>query len=249
MRHDPLYVRYHDEEWGVPLHDDRRLFEMLILEGAQAGLSWITILRKRPAYRKAFDRFDAQKIARYDAAKKRALLADAGIVRNRLKIDAAVANARAFLAVQKEFGSFDAYIWQFVGGGPIDNPRRGHRQIPATTPESDAMSRDLKKRGFKFVGSTICYAFMQATGMVNDHANRLLSTGDITTNVLDARSFRPILHVQPEAGLAHAVQDAVRHGRGHPVAWPGHRGKCGDLLAVQPDPAAAAAGAGPGMSS
>jgi DNA-3-methyladenine glycosylase I len=165
---DPLYVRYHDEEWGVPVHDDRRLFEMLILEGAQAGLSWITILRKRPAYRKAFDRFDAKRIARYGAPKKRALLADAGIVRNRLKIDAAVANARAFLAVQREFGSFDKYIWQFappVGatGGKPSEP------TPARTPESDAMSKDLRKRGFKFVGSTICYAFMQAVGMVNDH--------------------------------------------------------------------------------
>jgi DNA-3-methyladenine glycosylase I len=166
---DPLYVRYHDEEWGVPLHDDRRLFEMLILEGAQAGLSWITILRKRPAYRKAFDRFDARKIAKYGAAKKRALLADAGIVRNRLKIDAAVTNARAFLAVQKEFGSFDKYIWQFVGGRPISNRRTGLGDIPARTAVSDAMSRDLKKRGFKFVGSTICYAFMQAVGMVDDH--------------------------------------------------------------------------------
>src|SRR5262245_32578778 len=166
---DPRYVKYHDEEWGQPLHDDRRLFEMLILEGAQAGLSWITILRKRPAYRKAFDRFDPKKIARYSAAKKRALLADPGIVRNRLKIEAAVVNARAFLAAQKEFGSFDKYIWQFVGGQPLNNSRPG-RKVPATSPESDAMSRDLKKRGFKFVGSTICYAFMQATGMVNDHA-------------------------------------------------------------------------------
>ena len=147
---DPLYVRYHDEEWGVPLHDDRRLFEMLNLEGAQAGLSWITILRKRPAYRKAFDRFDARKIARYTAARKRALLADPGIVRNRLKIDAVIANARAFLEVKREFGSFDRYIWQFT--------------------DANTMSRDLKKRGFKFVGPTICYAFMQATGMVNDHA-------------------------------------------------------------------------------
>jgi DNA-3-methyladenine glycosylase I len=147
---DPLYVRYHDEEWGVPQHDDRRLFEMLILEGAQAGLSWITILRKRPAYRKAFDRFDARKIAKYDARKKRALMADAGIVRNRLKIEAAVANARAFLAVRKEFGSFNAYIWRFD--------------------DAKAMSKDLAKRGFKFIGPTICYAFMQATGMVNDHA-------------------------------------------------------------------------------
>ena len=166
---DPLYIRYHDEEWGVPLHDDRRLFEMLILEGAQAGLSWITILRKRPAYRKAFDRFDPRKVARYDAKKKRALMADAGIVRNRLKIDAAVTNARAFLEVQKEFGSFDRYIWQFVGGAPIDTRRKTMADVPARTAESDAMSRDLRKRGFRFVGSTICYAFMQATGMVNDH--------------------------------------------------------------------------------
>jgi DNA-3-methyladenine glycosylase I len=166
---DPLNVQYHDEEWGVPVHDDRRLFEMLILEGAQAGLSWITILRKRPAYRKAFDRFDARKIARYDAKKKRALLSDPGIVRNRLKIDAAVLNARAFLAVQMEFGSFDAYIWQFVGGAPRVNSPATMKDIPARTPESDAMSKDLKKRGFKFVGTTICYAFMQAVGMVDDH--------------------------------------------------------------------------------
>jgi len=166
---DPLYVKYHDEEWGVPLHDDRRLFEMLILEGAQAGLSWITILRKRPAYRKAFDNFDPKKVARYDARKRRALLADAGIVRNRLKIESAISNARACLDVQKAFGSFDAYIWQFVGGAPIDNRRRTMADVPARTPESDAMSTDLKRRGFRFVGSTICYAFMQATGMVNDH--------------------------------------------------------------------------------
>jgi len=166
---DPLYVKYHDDEWGVPLHDDRRLFEMLVLEGAQAGLSWITILRKRSAYRKAFDRFDPKKVARYDARKKRALLADAGIVRNRLKIDAAITNARAFLDVQKEFGSFDRYIWQFVGGAPIDHRPKAMKDVPATSAESDAMSRDLKRRGFRFVGSTICYAFMQATGMVNDH--------------------------------------------------------------------------------
>lgn len=166
---DPLYVKYHDEEWGVPLHDDRRLFEMLILEGAQAGLSWITILRKRPAYRKAFDNFNPKKVARYDARKKRALLADAGIVRNRLKIDAAITNARAFLDVQKEFGSFDTYIWQFVDGAPIENRPKTTKDVPATSPASDAMSRDLKRRGFRFVGSTICYAFMQATGMVNDH--------------------------------------------------------------------------------
>ena len=165
---DPLYIGYHDREWGVPLHDDRRLFEMLILEGAQAGLSWITILRKRPAYRRAFDGFDPRKVARYDARKKRALLKDAGIVRNRLKIDSAVTNARAFLDIQQEFGSFDAYIWQFVGGRPIVKAARA--PVPASTAESDAMSKDLKRRGFRFVGSTICYAFMQATGMVNDHA-------------------------------------------------------------------------------
>jgi len=166
---DPLYCKYHDEEWGRPLHDDRRLFEMLILEGAQAGLSWITILRKRPAYRKAFDRFDPKKVARYGAAKKRALMKDAGIVRNRLKIDAAVTNAKAFLDVQKEFGSFDRYVWQFVGGRPLVNRPKSHKDIPARTEISDALSKDLKQRGFKFVGSTICYAFMQAVGMVDDH--------------------------------------------------------------------------------
>ncbi|HET9371117.1 MAG TPA: DNA-3-methyladenine glycosylase I [Vicinamibacterales bacterium] len=166
---DPLYVKYHDEEWGVPLHDDRRLFEMLILEGAQAGLSWITILRKRPAYRKAFDRFDAKKVARYDRRRIAALMRDEGIVRNRLKIEAAVKNAKAFLAVRDEFGTFDRYIWQFVGGAPIVNRRTAMHDVPAKTPESDAMSKDLRKRGFSFVGSTICYAFMQATGMVNDH--------------------------------------------------------------------------------
>jgi DNA-3-methyladenine glycosylase I len=166
---DPLYLEYHDTEWGIPLHDDRRLFEMLVLEGAQAGLSWLTILRKREAYRRAFDRFDPRKVARYDARKVRALLADAGIVRNRLKIESAVKNARAFLEVRDEFGSFDAYIWRFVGGQPIRNAWRAMKDIPARTPESDAMSKDLRKRGFSFVGSTICYAFMQATGLVNDH--------------------------------------------------------------------------------
>jgi len=166
---DPLYVAYHDEEWGRPVHNDRQLFEMLILEGAQAGLSWITILRKRPAYRKAFDRFDARKIARYDAAKIRALMRDAGIVRNRLKIAGTVKNARAFLAVQKEFGSFDAYLWRFVGGAPIVNRPTATSGAVATSKESDALSKDLKKRGFTFVGSTIIYAFMQAVGMVNDH--------------------------------------------------------------------------------
>lgn len=168
---DPLYVRYHDEEWGVPEHSDRSLFEMLILEGAQAGLSWITILKKRQNYRKAFDRFDARKITKYDARKRRQLLANAGIVRNRLKIEATISNAKAFLAVQKEFGSFDAYIWQFVGGRPIQNRWKSLKELPPKTTESDRMSKDLKQRGFRFVGSTICYAFMQAVGMVNDHVD------------------------------------------------------------------------------
>ena len=166
---DPLYIAYHDEEWGTPLHDDRRLFEMLILEGAQAGLSWITILRKRENYRKAFDKFDPKKIVRYDRKKIRSLLADEGIVRNKLKIAATVRNAQGFLAVQKEFGSFDKYIWQFVGGRTLHNRPSTLKNILPRTPESDAMSKDLKQRGFSFVGSTICYAFMQATGMVDDH--------------------------------------------------------------------------------
>ena len=166
---DPLYVAYHDEEWGVPVHDDRLLFEMLVLEGAQAGLSWLTILRKREAYRRAFDRFDARKIADYQARKLRALMNDAGIVRNRLKIEGTVKNAKAFLVVQEEYGSFDEFIWQFVGGTAIVNRLNPGDGIAATTPESDAMSKSLKKRGFTFVGSTICYAFMQAIGMVNDH--------------------------------------------------------------------------------
>jgi DNA-3-methyladenine glycosylase I len=164
-----LMIRYHDEEWGVPVHDDRRLFEFLILEGAQAGLSWETILKKRHANRAAFDRFEPEKIARYDARRVRKLLVDRGIVRNRLKIEAAIHNAKAFLAVQRDFGTFDAYIWQFVGGKPKQNKWCMLTQIPARTPESDTMSKDLKRRGFRFVGSTICYAFMQAVGMVNDH--------------------------------------------------------------------------------
>ena len=167
---DPLYLAYHDTEWGVPLHDDRALFEFLILEGAQAGLSWATILHKRENYRRAFDRFDPRKVARYDARKVRSLLADPGIVRNRLKIAAAIQNAKACLAVQKEFGSFDTYLWQFVGGQPKKNAWKTLRAIPARTPESEAMSKDLIRRGFRFVGPTICYALMQATGMVNDHA-------------------------------------------------------------------------------
>ena len=165
-----LSILYHDREWGVPQHADRVLFEFLILEGAQAGLSWDTILRKRENYRAAFDGFDAKKIARYDRRKTGRLLRDEGIIRNRLKIASAVRNAQAFLAVQKEFGAFDRYIWQFVGGKPLVNARRLGKKIPARTAHSDAMSKDLKKRGFNFVGSTICYAFMQATGMVNDHA-------------------------------------------------------------------------------
>jgi DNA-3-methyladenine glycosylase I len=162
-------IDYHDREWGVPVHDDRLLFEFLILEGAQAGLSWTTILRKRENYRRAFDQFEIAKVARYSDKKKERLLADPGIVRNRLKVASAVSNAQAALAVQKECGSLDAYFWSFVGGKPINNRRKSLSEIPAKTPESDAMSKDLAKRGFKFVGSTICYAFMQAAGLVNDH--------------------------------------------------------------------------------
>ena len=169
---DPLYVAYHDREWGVPVHDDRLLFEFLVLEGAQAGLSWITVLRKREAYRAAFDGFDPERVARYDGRKVRRLLADAGIIRNRQKIEAAIANARAFLEVQGEFGSFDRYVWRFVGGRPKRNAWRTPDQIPAVTPQAESMSRDLKSRGFRFVGPTICYALMQATGLVNDHVVR-----------------------------------------------------------------------------
>ena len=165
-----LSIPYHDTEWGVPLHDDQRLFEFLILEGAQAGLSWETILKKRESYRKAYDNFDAERIAKYNAKKLEKLMADPGIIRNRLKVDSAVSNAKAFLKVRDEVSSFDKYIWSFVDGKPRNNKRRGLGDVPAFTPESDAMSKDLKKRGFRFVGSTICYAFMQATGMVNDHA-------------------------------------------------------------------------------
>jgi DNA-3-methyladenine glycosylase I len=164
-----LNIPYHDEEWGVPLHDERGLFELLILEGAQAGLSWDTVLKKRARYREVFDGFEPEKVARYDKKKVRELLKDAGIIRNRLKIAATISNAQALLTVQKEFGSFDAYIWRFVGGSPKQNAWKTHQRLPAKTAESDAMSKDLEKRGFRFVGSTICYAFMQATGMVNDH--------------------------------------------------------------------------------
>jgi len=164
-----LSVAYHDREWGVPLHDDRRLFEFLILEGAQAGLSWETILKKRSAYRKAYDRFDPKKVARYDRRKVARLLADEGIVRNRLKISASIDNARAFLEVREEFGTFDAYLWELVGGKPKRNRWKKLAEIPARSPEGDALSKDLKARGFRFVGPTICYAFMQAVGRVNDH--------------------------------------------------------------------------------
>jgi DNA-3-methyladenine glycosylase I len=164
-----LQTAYHDREWGVAVHDDRKLFEFLVLEGAQAGLSWDTILKKRENYRRAFAGFDPRKVARFDRARRAALMKNPGIVRNRLKIESAVTNAQAFLAVQREFGSFDRYIWRFVGGKPLRNRRRTMKDVPASTPESDAMSRDLKKRGFRFVGSTICYAFMQATGLADDH--------------------------------------------------------------------------------
>jgi DNA-3-methyladenine glycosylase I len=174
-----ILARYHDEEWGVPVHDDRCLFEFLILEGAQAGLSWETVLRKRERYREVFDGFDAAKIARYDASKVRALLADSGIIRNRLNISSAISNAQAFLELQREFGSFDSYIWQFTRGKTVRCLRSGPKDVPAQTAQSDAMSKALKKRGFRFVGSTICYAFMQATGMVNDHLRTCFRWGEV----------------------------------------------------------------------
>jgi DNA-3-methyladenine glycosylase I len=164
-----LNIPYHDEEWGVPVHDERKWFEFLILEGAQAGLSWDTILKKRARYREVFDGFDPEKVARYDKKKIRELLRDEGIIRNKMKIESAIGNAHAFLKVQEEFGSFDAYIWRFVDGSPRQNAWKTRKQVPAKTPQSDALSKDLQKRGFRFVGSTICYALMQATGMVNDH--------------------------------------------------------------------------------
>jgi len=179
---DALYQNYHDTEWGVPLHDDRRLFEFLVLEGAQAGLSWITVLRKRESYRAAFEDFDAARIAAYDADKIESLLQDAGIVRNRLKVQSAIINAQKFLKARQEFGSFDRFLWRFVGGVPIQNRRRTIRDIPASTPESDAMSKELKRRGFKFVGTTICYALMQATGMVNDHTTDCFRHAELTNH-------------------------------------------------------------------
>ena len=178
-----LSIVYHDAEWGVRCHDDRALFELLILEGAQAGLSWSTILNKRTGYRRAFDNFDPRRVARYDSRKIKQLLANPEIVRNRLKIAASIRNAEAYLDVQKEFGSFDAYVWRFVGGRPVQNSRRSLREVPARTPESDAMSKDLLKRGFKFVGSTICYAFMQAVGMVNDHTIDCFRYEDVSHSV------------------------------------------------------------------
>lgn len=176
---DPLYIAYHDEEWGVPLHDDRALFEFLILEGAQAGLSWLTVLRKREAYRKAFAGFDPEKVARFTPRKIERLLENPGIIRNRLKVHSAVTNARAFLKVQEEFGSFDRFIWDFTGGKPIQNRWRSDAELPAKTPLSDRISKELKRRGFKFVGSTICYAHMQATGMVNDHTTDCFRYGAV----------------------------------------------------------------------
>jgi DNA-3-methyladenine glycosylase I len=176
---NPLHIKYHDEEWGIPVHDDRRLFECLVLGGFQAGLSWLIILRKRESYRNAFDGFDPSKVAEYGEERMEELLRNDGIVRNRLKIQAAVTNAKAFLRVQDGFGSFDQYIWQFVGGSPIQNHWENMEQLPTRTPESDLMSRELKKRGFKFVGSTICYAFMQAVGMVNDHTIACFRYGDL----------------------------------------------------------------------
>ncbi|MTI47389.1 DNA-3-methyladenine glycosylase I [Sporosalibacterium faouarense] len=176
---DPLYIEYHDKEWGVPVHDDRKLFEMIILEGAQAGLSWITILRKRENYRQAFDNFDYNKIVNYDEEKVENLLSNKGIIRNKRKVHAAITNAEAFIKIQEEFGSFDNYIWQFVGGSPVTNNWKDLGEVPTMTEESEAMSKDLKKRGFKFVGATICYSFMQAVGMVNDHITDCFRYGEV----------------------------------------------------------------------
>ena len=187
---DPLTIQYHDCEWGVPVHDDRKLFEFLVLDGAQAGLSWLTILKKRSNYRKAFDHFDPHKVAAYDAHKVGRLLCDRGIVRNRLKIEAAVHNARGFISVQAQYGSFDRYIWQFTGGKTRKNAWKTVAEIPAFSKESQAMSTDLKRRGFRFVGPTICYAFMQAAGMVNDHVIRCFRYHEVGARNLDHPSFR-----------------------------------------------------------
>jgi DNA-3-methyladenine glycosylase I len=190
-----VYRAYHDLEWGMPLHDDRRLFELLCLEGAQAGLAWITILRKRPGYRRAFDRFDPKKMAAYRAAKIRSLLADPGIVRNRLKVHGAVRNARAFIALRAELGSFDGFVWSFVDGEPRQNARQSLKDVPPRTPESDALSRALQKRGFTFVGSTICYAFMQAAGLVNDHVVDCFRHDEVTR--IRARGGAPAPGTRP----------------------------------------------------
>jgi len=179
---DPLYVSYHDSEWGVPEHEDRKLLELLTLEGAQAGLSWITVLRRRDAYKIAFDQFNVEAICRYDEKDIARLLADPGIIRNRLKVNATISNARAFLKIQEEFGTFDQYLWRFVSGKPITHSYRLMSDLPAHTPESDALSSDLQKRGFRFVGSTICYAFMQATGMANDHVVSCFRYAQLTSN-------------------------------------------------------------------
>jgi DNA-3-methyladenine glycosylase I len=185
----PHFIRYHDEEWGVPVHDDRKHFEMLLLEGAQAGLTWETILLRRQGYRRAFAAFDPAKVARFDAKKKAALLQDPGIIRNRLKVEAAVTNAQAFLAIQKECGSFDAYVWPFVGGQPIVNRWKTMSQVPATTAESDALSKDLKKRGFRFVGSTIIYAYMQAIGLVSDHVEGCFRRKELSADRRISRKY------------------------------------------------------------
>ena len=186
----PDYIDYHDNEWGVPIHDDRRLFEFLILEGAQAGLSWYTVLRKRENYRRAFDHFDPETVARYDERKVQELLANSGIIRNKSKILAAINNARRFLEIQEQFGSFDAYLWKFVGGRPIVHAFKSLKDYPATSRESDAMSKDLRRRGFTFVGSTVCYAHMQATGMVNDHAIACARRQEIIDGYSDEEGFR-----------------------------------------------------------
>jgi DNA-3-methyladenine glycosylase I len=191
----PDYVDYHDKEWGVPVHDDQRLFEFLILEGAQAGLSWYTVLRKRENYRIAFDHFDPEKVAKYDKRKLQELLGNPGIIRNKAKILAAINNARRFLEVQEKFGSFDAYIWKFVNGKPIVNELKGLGDYPATSRESDAMSKDLRQRGFQFVGSTVCYAHMQATGMVNDHTIACVRRQEILERYAGKSSTRPASHL------------------------------------------------------
>ena len=193
-----LHVPYHDREWGVPVHDDRVLFELLLLEGAQAGLSWDTILRKRERYREVFAGFDPARVARFDARRRARLLADPGIVRNRLKVESAVRNARAFLAVQDELGSFDAYVWRFVGGAPLQPRRRTIAEVPASSPESDALSKDLRKRGFRFVGTTICYAFLQACGLVNDHTTDCFRASELGERAASRRRAKSSSRLRAE---------------------------------------------------